>query len=348
MTRQNADRNASGPRSQTGRTMRLATSASILTLLVSLPLLPAAAGAAPRPSVPVGGAPVILAQAGDPRVTALEEQIRQLNGRIEELNFQILQMQDQMNKMQQDNEFRFQELEGGKKQGAAPAGDTQKKTETAEPSVRDQASAPADPAPASGEESGVAATEAPADGSVERGAPPRILGTVTFDAKGNPSGATIENAPPPDAEASGQADAASPDGETVASLPRSDSPDELYRTSYQFVLSGDYRTAEAGFRDYVERFPDDARIPDARYWLGESLFGQERYKEAAEVFLAASKAHPKAKKAPDMLLKLGVSLAALNQRDVACATFAEIGKRYPGASDALKGRVVQEQALAGC
>lgn len=330
--------------------MRLANSASILTLLVSLSLLPAAASAAPRPSVPVGGVPLILAQAGDPRVTALEDQIRQLNGRIEELNFQILQMQDQMNKMQQDNEFRFQELEGGKKEGTAPADGTQKKSEATEPAVQDQAAAPADVAPATGEESAATTAEAPAEGSGERGAPPRILGTVTFDAKGNPSGATIENAPPPDAEAAAEAgnDAAAPDGETVASLPRSDNPDELYRNAYQFVLSGDYRTAEAGFRDYVERFPDDARVPDARYWLGESLFGQERYKEAAEVFLAASKAHPKAKKAPDMLLKLGVSLAALNQRDVACATFAEIGKRYPGASDALKGRVVQEQALAGC
>jgi tol-pal system protein YbgF len=328
--------------------MRFANSASLLTLFATLAVLPSTSSAAPRPSVPVGGAPVILAQAGDPRVTALEEQIRQLNGRIEELNFQILQMQDQMNKMQQDNEFRFQELEGGKKQGAAPADGTQKKSEAAEPAVQDQAAAPADAAPASGEESATTAAEAPAEDSVERGAPPSILGTVTFDAKGNPSGATIENAPPPDAEASGQAETAAPDGETVASLPRSDNPDELYRNSYQFVLSGDYRTAEVGFRDYVERFPDDARVPDARYWLGESLFGQERYKEAAEVFLAASKAHPKAKKAPDMLLKLGVSLAALNQRDVACATFAEIGKRYPGASDALKGRVVQEQALAGC
>ena len=58
------------------------------------------------------GATLRLAQAGDPRVTALEEQIRQLSGTIEELNFQILQMQEQMRKMQEDNEFRFQEIEG--------------------------------------------------------------------------------------------------------------------------------------------------------------------------------------------------------------------------------------------
>src|SRR5690606_38845288 len=75
-----------------------------------------------------------MAQAGDPRITALEEQIRSLSGTIEELNFQILQMQEQMRKMQEDNEFRFQELEG-------------KKTDAGTPTDSNVASAPATPAP---------------------------------------------------------------------------------------------------------------------------------------------------------------------------------------------------------
>ena len=57
---------------------------------------------------------------------------------------------------------------------------------------------------------------------------------------------------------------------------------------------------------------------------------------------------PMLAKAPDMLLKLGVSLKELDQHDVACATFKEVSKRYPKASDALKQRVKQEQALAAC
>ncbi|RVD34122.1 tol-pal system protein YbgF, partial [Mesorhizobium sp. M4A.F.Ca.ET.020.02.1.1] len=122
----------------------------------------------------------------------------------------------------------------------------------------------------------------------------------------------------------------------------------LYRNSYQFILSGDYGTAEQGFRDHIGRFPKDSRAADAHYWLGESLLGQQKYRDAAEVFLAASKDYPKAKKAPDMLLKLGVSLVGLKQNDVACATFGEIGKRYPDISSALKERVKQERALAAC
>ena len=74
----------------------------------------------------------------------------------------------------------------------------------------------------------------------------------------------------------------------------------------------------------------------------------KKYRDAAEVFLAANKNYPSSKKAPDMLLKLGISLAGLDQKDVACATFAAISKRYPDASGRLKDRVKQEQALAAC
>lgn len=84
---------------------------------LATPVLSGFSQAAPLPPAAVGAAQdrdnVILAQAGDPlfRIGQLEEQVRNLNGRIEELGFQLLQMQEQMRQMQEDNEFRFQELE---------------------------------------------------------------------------------------------------------------------------------------------------------------------------------------------------------------------------------------------
>ncbi len=87
---------------------------------------------------------------------------------------------------------------------------------------------------------------------------------------------------------------------------------------------------------------------DAQFWLGEAVLSQQNYAGAAEIFLDGSKTYPDSKKAPDMLLKLGVSLVGLKQREVACATFAEVAKRYPDASGALKERVKAEQALAAC
>lgn len=307
---------------------------------------------------------VEMAQAGDPRITALEEQVRALSGTIEELNFQILQMQEQLRKMQEDNEFRFQELE-------------QKKTDAGAASDNNVASAPParEPPPAAAgalpgeddEATGVPMepevlvdngtgepAEHPSSGAAV-GVPPKSFGTITFDDKGNVTGGSVaettQSVPPADADA-GQGPVQHADqatGETqVAALPSTDDPEELYRNSYEFILSGDYGTAEEGFRSHIDRFPSDQKAADAHFWLGEALLGQKKYRDAAEVFLAASKQYPSSKKAPDMLLKLGVSLVGLDQKDVACATFAEISKRYPNSSGALKERVKQERALAAC
>jgi tol-pal system protein YbgF len=289
---------------------------------------------------------VHVAQASDPRVMQLEEQIRSLNGKLEELNFQILQMQEQIRKMQEDNEFRLQELEkkagvegraNPNVAGASPSGDAS--------SAQDDTSMtelpPADAQPGDNATSAENSGQKPAG----TGEPPKSFGTITVDKDGNVTSSTsepIDLLPPPGNGAQGA------DNAEVAALPKTDDPEELYRNSYQFVLSGDYKNAEAGFRDHIARFPSDPKTADSNYWLGESLLGQQKYNEAAEVFLSAGKQYPKAKKAPDMLLKLGVSLVGMNQKDVACATFAEVGKRYPTASDALKQRVKQEQALAAC
>jgi tol-pal system protein YbgF len=260
---------------------------------------------------------VQLAQAGDPRITQLEEQVRQLSGTIEELNFQILQMQEQMRKMQEDNEFRFQELE--KKSDAATTPKSDRTVTSEPPAAQDQP------------DETVAGDAAPTDSATSQ-----TFGTIVFDKDGNVVGSQ------PGQPAAGS------DRTVVAALPSTDDPEELYRNAYEFILSGDYTTAETGFREHIDRFPADPRAADSHFWLGEALLGQQKYNEAAEVFLAANRDFPSSRKAPDMLLKLGVSLAGMNQRDVACATFAEVGKRYPDVTAALKERVKQEQALAAC
>lgn len=290
--------------------------------------------------------PLLLAQASDPRIVGLEEQVRQLTGRMEEMNFQMLQMQEQLRKMQEDVDFRLQEIEQRRGDAGSSAGK--------EP--RSRAEAPQTPPQAGRDRQLADATPtAPGGAAAGPGEPPRQLGTVVFDESGNLKGGSIDtstldtSAIPQDGTIARGGEPMHPDNETVvAALPSTADPQELYRSSYEFVLSGDYGTAEAGFREYIERFPDDERSADAHYWLGESLLGQQRYRDAAELFVDANRRYPDSRKSPDMLFKLGVSLAALNQRDVACATFKKVGQRYPQASDALKQRVKQEQALSGC
>jgi tol-pal system protein YbgF len=299
-------------------------------LAFNIPGLETERRAAPR-------GPVVLAQAAEPQINDLQEQVRQLNGKVEELNFQIIQMQDQMRKQQQDNEYRFQQLEKKRTDAGADAGtDVARDARSGDAGGQDVKSI----IDTSGDASGKGA-RSDDQGGDKLGAPPKNFGTIKFDAKGRPVGETVA----PGAASSGSA---KQDATVVAALPATDDPEELYRNSYQLILSGDYKAAETGFREHIKRYPNDPRAADAHFWLGEALLGQDRYRDAAQIFLDANKTYPKSKKAPDMLLKLGVSLSAMNQREVACGTYHSIGERYPRASAALKDRVKQEEALAGC
>ncbi|WP_173933568.1 tol-pal system protein YbgF [Chelativorans sp. Marseille-P2723] len=314
----------------------------LAVLALALLMSAGASTAAPRVAsqdaarhYPAGQQPLVLAQMADPRIAGLEEEVRRLNGLMEELNFQILQMQDQIRRMQEDTEFRFQELEGNTSRGN---GASEQRSENQVPPA---GSGQSTIASAQDAQAGAAL---PGVETAQRGEPPRTLGTITFDEQGNV--VTTGTGQPIDLLQQGAVPGS--DNSTVAALPPSDNPQEIYRNSYEFILSGDYRMAESGFRQYLEQFPEAENVADANFWLGEALLGQERYREAAEVFLQANRSYPDAQKAPDMLLKLGVSLAAMNQRDVACATYKEIGHRYPNTSSVLQNRVKQEQALAGC
>jgi tol-pal system protein YbgF len=293
--------------------------------------LEAMAGTIPLPQGDIPAeAPVLLAQDAVGNVQ-LEEQIRLLNGKVEELTFQILQMQEQVRKLQEDNEFRFQELEKSKQGNAAPR---DKQTEDAASAAPETPKDPDKVRVVTTDNTGGNAANGDSvadviDGTQGTGEPPQDLGTVKFDENGNPVGAT-----------------AAPD--KVAAIPQADNPAQLYKKAYEHILSGEYPSAESAFRAHIKDYPADPQTADARYWLGESLIGQERYRDAAEVLLKAQKEFPKSKKAPDMLLKLGVSLSALDNKDVACATFAQVSKKYPRAAPAVVERVAAEQAKAGC
>ena len=299
------------------------------------------------------------AQYGDPQVGQLQEEIRRLNGRIEELGFQMLQMQEQMRQMQEDNEFRFQSLEGG-----APAGGDRSSVEPSDSSSSgDFASSGALGAPTAPGTGGLPggngapgvpgvttlgnditssttppAQSAPSSGGL--GAPEQTLGTIIFDGQGNL--ATTVNPPsavtPPPGVAPGL---------ETASLPVDD-PDELYRSAYGLVLAGDYAEAEAAFNDYIAIHPDGGQVADAHFWLGESQYSQGNFNGAAKTFLNAHQNYPEAEKAPEMLLKLGMSLAALENRDTACATYREVLTRYPNASQTVRNKVATEQSAASC
>jgi tol-pal system protein YbgF len=134
----------------------------------------------------------------------------------------------------------------------------------------------------------------------------------------------------------------------LATLPPAQTAQDEYDMAYGYVLHKDYSLAEQAFRDFLKKYPQERLVSDATYWLGESQFQQQRYRDAAENFLNVSTKFDKSGKAPDSLLRLGQSLAALNQKEAACATLAEVGRKFPKASASVKRGVTQEQKRVHC
>ena len=87
-----------------------------------------------------------------------------------------------------------------------------------------------------------------------------------------------------------------------ASLPPNATPKDEYDLAYGYVVQKNYGAAAETFRDFLHKYPGDRLTPDAQYWLGESLFDDQKYHDAAEAFLAVSTKYGTSAKAPDALL----------------------------------------------
>ena len=137
-------------------------------------------------------------------------------------------------------------------------------------------------------------------------------------------------------------------GAVAATLPPSSSPKDQYDLGYGYVLRKDYALAEDAFQTFLTKFPADRLAPEAQFWLGESRFQRQRYDAAAEAFLAVSTKHTSNARAPEAMLRLGQSLAALGQKEMACATLAEVGRKFPRATVNVRQGVEREQKRVSC
>jgi tol-pal system protein YbgF len=138
----------------------------------------------------------------------------------------------------------------------------------------------------------------------------------------------------------------------LARLPSSRLPEGTPKSQYDFAVGllrrGDYNEAEAAFGEFIAAHPNDPLAANAHYWLAESFYVRKQYERAAQAFLTGHQKYPKSAKAPDLLLKLGMSLAQLGQKEEACLTFAQFKKEFPNASDSAKQLAEAERQRAGC
>lgn len=305
------------------------------------------------------------------RLDALEGQLRQLTGQVEQLQFRNQQLEQQLKRTTEDYEFRFQELGGkGSPRAAqsqrAPAPQVappqqQAMPQQAMPPAADLNDNPRDNpnvamAPNAGGRRGDAF-----DPNANPSAPgsPRALGALPpgqpsvprpGGSEGREPGAPLDlsnvGADPRRGPVSPQRDPAA--GAMASVAPPGDSPRDYFDMGYGYFQRRDYSNAERTFKDFVQRFPTDRMAPEANYWLAESLFQRHRYQDAAEAYLVVTTKFEKTTRAPDALLRLGQSLAAMGQKEMACASFAEVGRKYPNSSAGVKQGVEREQKRVRC
>ncbi len=111
--------------------------------------------------------------------------------------------------------------------------------------------------------------------------------------------------------------------------------------------AGRQSEAKALLEGFVSRYPDSPLAGEAYHWLGESYLAGGDYQSAASRFLDAATLYPSNAKAPDSLVRLGMTLSLLGQNQVACSTLAEVRQRYPGAAGAVQQAALEAQR-AGC
>lgn len=124
--------------------------------------------------------------------------------------------------------------------------------------------------------------------------------------------------------------------------------DADFEIGMQLLRQGDFDGAQSTFEGFIESYPSSDRLGEANFWLGESLYVRGRYADAATAYLTSARDHADGEKAPDSLLKLGMSLAALGQTDQACSAFNQVARSYPNASERLSRNVARELAANNC
>ncbi len=126
------------------------------------------------------------------------------------------------------------------------------------------------------------------------------------------------------------------------------SPNAHYQEAFDTLNNGNYTAAETLFREFIQENPDHNLIGNAHYWLGETYYVQEQFAEAAEQFRTGFQVLPEGPKAPDNLLRLGMTLSVLERKEEACIIFKQLLEKYASRSKAVERKANNESAKIQC
>ena len=125
-------------------------------------------------------------------------------------------------------------------------------------------------------------------------------------------------------------------------------PQQQYEFATSFLKVGDYNTAERAFREFVNTNPDHKLAGNAQYWYAETFRIRQLYTDAASAYLEGYKNYPKSDKAPINLLKLGVSLVQIGEKDQGCLMISGVKKQYPNAKESVIQKAKYEEKKFEC
>ena len=125
-------------------------------------------------------------------------------------------------------------------------------------------------------------------------------------------------------------------------------PVEQYEFAVSFMKIGDYETAEFALKEFIDTNKDHDLAGSAQYWYGETFRIRQLYSDAATAYLDGYQNYPKSKKAPDNLLKLGITMVQLGEKDQGCKMISGLKKEYPKASKSVLQKAQYEQKKFKC
>jgi len=250
------------------------------------------------------------------KLSEVEDQFRQLTNKFEEINFKLDKLSNRLSKIQADNQIRFQDLE-------SVVNTTQNITNT-----DNQLSS----VPKTDEKNILPGSSQPQD-----------LGTISY--KDTETSNTSQQIQSVDTTASIVTETFQSEEKI---LPQDLNPEKQYEFATSFLKVGDYSTAERAFREFVISNSDHELAGSAQYWYAETFRIRQLYTDAASAYLEGYQKYPKGKKAPINLLKLGVSMVQIGEKDQGCKMINGVELQYPDANQSVLQKAKYESKKFEC
>ncbi len=249
------------------------------------------------------------------KLSEVEDQFRELTNKFEEINFKLDKLSNRVSKIQADNQIRFQDIENNISSANI---NNEEKQLSLKPKLDQQKVLP---------------------GSSQ----PQDLGTISYkDTETSETSQKIQSVET----------TASIVTETFQSeekiLPLDLNPEKQYEFATSFLKVGDYSTAERAFREFVLSNPDHDLAGSAQYWYAETFRIRQLYTDAASAYLEGYQKYPKGKKAPINLLKLGVSMVQIGEKDQGCKMINGVELQYPNANQSVIQKAKYESKKFEC